>query len=181
MSRYLFELGIDPDDNAVLHDTPRRIVEGHIEMLSGYALDTSSLVSETIQGDHEGMVVIGDVAFVSLCEHHLLPFFGTVDVAYLPSSSGRVVGLSKIPRLVEAVSQRLQVQERMTSEIVGAMEEGFSPLGVLAIVRAEHLCVAARGVKARGSIITTTSSTGVLNRDRDRGREAMELIQGQRR
>jgi GTP cyclohydrolase I len=150
-------------------------------MLSGYRFEASSMVGETIPGDHDGMVIVGDIGFASLCEHHMLPFFGTVDLAYLPNAQGHVVGLSKVARLVEVLSQRLQVQERMTMEIVRAMIDGFSPRGVLVVVRAEHLCVTARGVKSRGSIVTTTFASGELRESGAQAYEARALILGQGR
>lgn len=176
ISRYLVELGIDLSDER-LRETPRRIVEGHREMLSGYRFEASSMVGETIPGDHDGMVIVGDIGFASLCEHHMLPFFGKAHVAYIPN--GRIVGLSKLPRLVEAYARRLQVQERLTEEIAGTLYKVLKPRGVGVVLEAEHLCVSMRGVKNETSFATTSAMLGCFHADNRVREEFLNLIKKQ--
>lgn len=150
-------LGEDPSREGLL-DTPMRVAKMFQEMLSGLAINPVSVLNTTFQETSEGPVVVSKISFYSLCEHHMVPFFGTAHVGYIPSN--RIVGLSKIARLVDAVSARLQVQERMTEQIVQAMDEALEPKGVMTLVEAEHTCMCARGVKKPGAITTTIASSG---------------------
>ncbi|MDR0963761.1 MAG: GTP cyclohydrolase I FolE [Clostridium sp.] len=153
----LLALGEDPEREGLL-ETPKRIAKLYEEVLSGAAEDPAVHLSKTFAVDAKHMVVEKDIPFYSMCEHHMMPFFGTVHVAYLPN--GRVVGLSKLVRTVECFARRLQIQERMTQEIADAIMTHLSPKGVIVMVEAQHLCVSMRGVKKPGSQTVTMATTG---------------------
>ncbi len=172
---YMESIGIDLEDET-LRDTPRRVLESHLEMLAGRDVDPRSILAETFPAGHEEMVIVRDVAFSSLCEHHMLPFLGRAHVAYIPNSQGRIVGLSKLARLVEVLSDRLQVQERLTTEIATYIELALKPKGVLVVVEAEHLCMIVRGAKKPGSRAVTSAVRGVFKASAATRSEAMELI-----
>ena len=145
---------LDPDpDREGLEDTPRRVVDALVEMTAGYREDPKAILERTFDVPYDEMVVVTDIEFTSLCEHHLLPFVGTASIGYLPGA--RVVGLSKLARLVLCFARRLQVQERMTQQIAGAIQKYLGPEGVGVIVRAEHACMACRGVERRAPMITS--------------------------
>jgi GTP cyclohydrolase IA len=163
----LVEMGEDPDRQG-LADTPSRVRRMYRELTAGYHVDPERLVNNAIfDVDYSEMVVVKDIAFYSLCEHHLLPFFGTASVAYIPD--GRVIGLSKIPRIVEMFSRRLQVQERMTKQIADFLMERLKPKGVGVVIEASHLCAVMRGVRKPGTIMTTSHVLGLF-RTADRTR-----------
>jgi GTP cyclohydrolase I len=163
----LVEMGEDPDRQG-LADTPARVRRMYRELTAGYWVDPERLVNNAIfDVDYSEMVVVKDIAFYSLCEHHLLPFFGTAAVAYIPN--GRVIGLSKIPRIVEMFSRRLQVQERMTRQIADFLMERLAPKGVGVVMEASHLCAVMRGVRKPGTIMTTSHVLGLF-RTADRTR-----------
>jgi GTP cyclohydrolase IA len=163
----LVEMGEDPDRQG-LADTPSRVRRMYRELTAGYWVDPERLVNKAIfDVDYSEMVVVKDIAFYSLCEHHLLPFFGTAAVAYIPN--GRVIGLSKIPRIVEMYSRRLQVQERMTRQIADFLMERLQPKGVGVVMEASHLCAVMRGVRKPGTIMTTSHVLGLF-RTADRTR-----------
>ena len=163
----LVEMGEDPDRQGLV-DTPARVRRMYRELTAGYWVDPDRLVNNAIfDVDYSEMVVVKDIAFYSLCEHHLLPFFGTAAVAYIPS--GRVIGLSKIPRIVEMYSRRLQVQERMTRQIADFLMERLAPKGVGVVMEASHLCAVMRGVRKPGTIMTTSHVLGLF-RTADRTR-----------
>jgi GTP cyclohydrolase I len=144
-------------------DTPRRVCDFYEELLAGMWEDAGShLRPIQAERDHD-MVIVKNIRFVSMCEHHLLPFIGTVGVAYLPKG-GRIVGISKIVRTVDTVARRLQMQERMTGEIADAVARELKPAGVFVVVEAEHLCMTVRGVKKPGALIVTTEARGLLKR-----------------
>ena len=144
-----------------LKDTPKRVVKAYRELTEGYDIDVAQLLSVTFDvGDVDQMVIVKDINFVSLCEHHMLPFTGTVTVAYIPLH--RVVGLSKIPRLVDAITKRLQVQERITTQITEALDTNLKVMGSACLVKAEHSCSSYRGVKKAGAQMVTSSLTGVF-------------------
>ena len=156
----LVEMGEDPDRQG-LADTPSRVRRMYRELTAGYWVDPERLVNKAIfDVDYSEMVVVKDIAFYSLCEHHLLPFFGTAAVAYIPN--GRVIGLSKIPRIVEMYSRRLQVQERMTRQIADFLMERLQPKGVGVVMEASHLCAVMRGVRKPGTIMTTSHVLGLF-------------------
>jgi GTP cyclohydrolase I len=163
----LVEIGEDPDRGG-LTGTPERVHRMYTELTAGYHVDPERLINDAIfDVDYSEMVVVKDIPFYSLCEHHLLPFFGTAAVAYIPR--GRVIGLSKIPRLVEMYARRLQVQERMTQQIAEFLQERLQPQGVGVVIEATHLCAVMRGVRKPGTIMTTSSVLGLF-RTRDRTR-----------
>jgi GTP cyclohydrolase IA len=167
----LVEMGEDPDRQG-LTGTPSRVRRMYRELTAGYWVDPERLVNNAIfDVDYSEMVVVKDIAFYSLCEHHLLPFFGQAAVAYIPE--GRVIGLSKIPRIVEMYSRRLQVQERMTKQIALWVEENLHPRGVGVVLEAEHLCMSLRGVQKAGTITVTSDLLGIV---RDDARTRQEFL-----
>ena len=163
----LLEMGEDPDRQG-LRGTPDRVHRMYAELTAGYHVDPTRLVNGAIfDVDYSEMVVVKDIPFYSLCEHHLLPFFGQAAVAYIPR--GKVIGLSKIPRIVEMYARRLQVQERMTQQIAVFLNERLAPQGVGVVVEANHLCAVMRGIRKPGTIMTTSAVLGLF-RSRDRTR-----------
>ena len=163
----LLEIGEDPDRQG-LKGTPDRVHRMYAELTAGYHVDPDRLINGAVfDVDYSEMVVVKDIPFYSLCEHHLLPFFGTASVAYIPR--GRVIGLSKIPRVVEMYARRLQVQERMTQQIADFLNERLSPQGVGVVVEANHLCAVMRGIRKPGTVMTTSAVLGLF-RSRDRTR-----------
>ena len=163
----LLEMGEDPDREG-LRGTPGRVRRMYGELTAGYHVDPDRLVNNAIfDVDYSEMVVVKDIPFYSLCEHHLLPFFGQAAVAYIPE--GRVIGLSKIPRIVEMYARRLQVQERMTKQVADFLMERLRPRGVGVVVEASHLCAAMRGVRKPGTIMTTSHVLGLF-READKTR-----------
>ena len=144
--------------------TPTRVANMYDDLLSGYTVDTRELLNGALfEVEYDEMVVLKDIDFYSLCEHHLLPFYGKVHVGYLPDR--QIVGLSKIPRLVEMFARRLQVQERMTQQIAAVMDELIKPIGVGVVVEAQHLCAAMRGVKKPNTVMTTSAVRGLFKRN----------------
>jgi GTP cyclohydrolase I len=156
----LREIGEDPDRQGLL-GTPGRVHRMYAELTAGYHVDPARLINAAIfDVDYSEMVVVKEIPFYSLCEHHLLPFFGTAAVAYIPN--GRVVGLSKIPRIVEMYARRLQVQERLTSQIADFLMEQLRPKGVGVVIEATHLCAVMRGVRKQGTVMTTSHVLGIF-------------------
>ncbi len=163
----LVEVGEDPAREGLV-GTPDRVHRMYAELTAGYHVDPDRLVNGAIyEVGYSEMVVVKDIPFYSLCEHHLLPFFGTAAVAYIPR--GRVIGLSKIPRIVEMFARRLQVQERLTQQIADFVDERLHPLGVGVVVEANHLCAVMRGIRKPGTVMTTSAVLGLF-RSRDRTR-----------
>lgn len=162
-----------------LIDTPERVARMYAEVFGGLRVDPESVISTVFSDEnHDEMVLVKDIAFYSMCEHHLLPFHGRAHVAYLPK--GRLTGLSKLARLVEAFARRPQLQERLTTQIADTLMEGLKPHGALVVVEAEHLCMSMRGVKKPGSITVTSAVRGTFC-DMDATRaEAFSLIYGGR-
>jgi GTP cyclohydrolase I len=170
----LKELGEDPDREG-LRDTPRRVEVSLKYLTSGYEADVDKVLNNALfTVDYSEMVIVKDIDFFSLCEHHLLPFFGKVHVAYIPRH--KVIGLSKIPRLVEVFARRLQVQERLTSEIAETIERKIDPLGVAVVVEATHLCMSMRGVEKQNSFAVTSAMLGGFRNDARTRSEFLELI-----
>ena len=170
----LKELGEDPGRNG-LERTPARVARAFRFLTGGYEQDPATILNDALfEVTYDEMVLVKDIDFYSLCEHHLLPFFGRVHVAYIPN--GKIVGLSKLPRLVEMFSRRLQVQERLTTEIAGTIESVLSPRGVGVVVEAIHLCMMMRGVEKQNAFAITSSMRGVFNADPKTRAEFMELI-----
>lgn len=166
-------VGEDPDREGLL-DTPARVTRMYEEILSGYDSNPKEILGVTFDEDHNELVIIKDIVYYSLCEHHMAPFFGRVHVGYIPS--GKVAGLSKFARLVDAVSRKLQLQERITSEIADTMEEVLKPQGVMVVVDGEHLCMCSRGVKKYGSKTVSSAVRGVFKNDAALRSEFMSLI-----
>lgn len=158
----LSEIGEDPDRSGLV-GTPDRVHRMYAELTAGYATDPKTLLNDAIfDVDYSEMVVVKDIAFHSLCEHHLLPFTGSASVAYIPD--GRVIGLSKVPRIVEMYARRLQLQERLTQQVADFLMAELSPHGVGVVVEATHMCVVMRGVKKPGTAMTTSAVLGLFRR-----------------
>jgi GTP cyclohydrolase I len=159
----LLEIGEDPAREG-LAATPDRVHRMYLELTAGYHVDPERLINKAVfDVDYSEMVVVKNIPFYSLCEHHLLPFFGSAHVAYIPH--GRVIGLSKIPRIVEMYARRLQVQERLTKQVAEFLMERLHPEGVGVVVEATHLCAAMRGVRKPGTVMTTASVLGLFRRN----------------
>jgi len=168
--------GEDPAREGLLR-TPHRAAEALKFLTQGYAQDVQTLLNGAIfHEDYDDMVVVRDIEFYSLCEHHLLPFFGKAHVAYIPN--GRIVGLSKIPRLVDMFSRRLQVQERLTIQIAEALEEALQPQGVAVVLEGSHMCMLMRGVQKQQAVMVTSHVKGVFRTDRATRQEFMALVKG---
>jgi GTP cyclohydrolase I len=168
----LAELGEDPSREGLVR-TPLRVEKALQFLTSGYQANVTDILNDALfTVDYSEMVIVKDIDFYSLCEHHLLPFFGKCHVAYIPQR--RVIGLSKIPRLVEVFARRLQIQERMTNEIAGTVLDAIDPLGVAVVCEARHLCMSMRGVQKQNSIAVTSAMLGVF---RDNARTRMEFLE----
>jgi GTP cyclohydrolase I len=177
VERVLGQLGEDPRREGLLK-TPDRVASSLRFLTEGYLLDASDAVGDALfEQDYDEVVVVRDIPFYSLCEHHLLPFFGVAHVAYAPS--GRVVGLSKIPRLVDVYAHRLQIQERMTREIAEGLQQVTEPSGVAVVVEARHLCMEMRGVEKPGQTVTSCM-LGCFRDDARTRSEFLQLIRGPR-
>ncbi|CEG27660.1 GTP cyclohydrolase I [Bacillus sp. B-jedd] len=153
-------IGEDPDREGLL-DTPKRVAKMYEEVFSGLNQDPGEYFETIFGEDHEELVLVKDIPFYSMCEHHLVPFFGKAHVAYLPRN-GKVTGLSKLARAVEAVAKRPQLQERITSEIANSIMDRLQPHGVMVVVEAEHMCMTMRGVKKPGSKTVTSAVRGIF-------------------
>lgn len=168
--------GLDPDSEA-LSGTPSRMLRALEEFTAGYAVDPGELLARTFDVDHPGQpVAVTGVEFVSVCEHHLLPFTGTADIAYLPSPGARVAGLSKLPRVLDAYARRLQTQEQLTKQVTDALDKHLRTLGAACVIRSEHGCLAHRGARKPGAVMVTASYTGVYLGDRERRADLFDLI-----
>lgn len=167
-------IGEDPNREGLL-DTPKRVAKMYEEVFSGLNEDPKVHFETIFSEDHEELVLVKDIPFYSMCEHHLVPFFGKAHVAYIPQN-GRVTGLSKLARAVEAVAKRPQLQERITSTIAESMMEKLEPHGVMVVVEAEHMCMTMRGVKKPGSKTVTTAVRGSLANDVNARSEILSLI-----
>jgi len=158
-----------------LQKTPSRAAEALRSLTRGYSADISEVLNGAVfQEPYEDMVIVRDIEFYSLCEHHLLPFFGRVHIGYIPA--GRIIGISKLARLVDVFARRLQVQERMTVQVAAAVEEALKPRGVGVVVEARHLCMMARGVEKQNSMVTTSEMRGCYRQDRPTREEFLSLI-----
>ena len=175
----LAALGEDPR-RAGLVETPRRVADMYAELFEGFDTDPGTHLEVTFEEGHDEMVMVRDISFTSLCEHHLVPFTGLAHVAYLPGLEGRITGLSKMARLVEGYARRLQVQERMTTQIVEAMERVMQPRGSIVVIEAEHFCMSMRGVKKAGSTTVTSAVRGVFRDDASYRAEALQYIHQRR-
>jgi GTP cyclohydrolase I len=175
----LLAVGEDPDRDG-LRKTPDRVAKMYVELLAGRAEDPDHHLEVMFAAEHDEMVMVRNVAFSSLCEHHLVPFLGHAHVAYIPNIDGTITGLSKLARLVDGHARRLQVQERLTSDIANSIERTLHPRGSLVVIEAEHLCMTMRGVKATGATTITSAVRGVFLTDPAARSEAMAFIHGSR-
>jgi GTP cyclohydrolase IA len=172
--RLLTELGEDPDREGLAR-TPMRVEKALTFLTSGYSANIDEVVNDALfTVDYSEMVIVKDIDFYSLCEHHLLPFFGKCHIAYIPNN--RVIGLSKIPRLVDVFSRRLQIQERLTSQIAETIQEKITPLGVAVVIEATHLCMSMRGVEKQNSFAVTSAMQGAFRNNVRTRMEFLELI-----
>ena len=157
-----------------LEKTPERVAKAMQYLTHGYGLDSLEILkSAMFTEDHRQMIVVKDIEVYSMCEHHMLPFFGKAHVAYIPN--GKIVGLSKIPRIVDAFARRMQVQERLTDQIKNCIQEALDPLGVAVVIEAQHMCMQMRGIQKQNSVTTTSSFTGAFEKDKTR-KEFINLI-----
>lgn len=167
-------VGEDPDREGLL-ETPARVARMYEEIFAGLTEDPARHFESTFDEHHDGMVLVRDIPFYSLCEHHLVPFFGKAHVAYIPGPDGRVCGLSKLARLVDAYAKRPQVQERLTTQVADTLVAELNPQGVIVVIEAEHMCMSMRGVRKPGAKTTTSVMRGVFENAATRA-EAMSLI-----
>jgi GTP cyclohydrolase I len=170
-------IGEDPTREGLL-ETPRRVADMYVELFEGIESDPGEHLRVVFEAGHDEMVMVRDIPFASLCEHHMIPFMGKVHVGYIPGQDGRITGLSKLARLVDAYAHRLQVQERMTTQIADTMEKALVPRGVLVVVEAEHLCMSMRGVKKPGTLTITSAVRGLFRDDPRTRAEAMQYVHG---
>lgn len=177
VSELLVAVGEDPGREG-LRSTPERVARMYEELFAGTDDEPGRHLTVTFAAEHDEMVMVRDIPFASLCEHHLVPFMGRAHVAYIPGPDGRITGLSKLARLVESYARRLQVQERLTSQIADAMERVLEPRGVLVVVEAEHLCMAMRGVRKPGTSTITSAVRGLFRDDHRTRAEAMQFVHG---
>jgi GTP cyclohydrolase I len=176
--RLLADLGEDVSREGLL-DTPKRVEKSFRFLTSGYETNVDEVINNALfTVDYNEMVIVKDIDFYSLCEHHLLPFFGKCHVAYIPN--GRVLGLSKIPRVVEIFSRRLQVQERLTNQIAATILDKVKPLGVGVVLEATHLCMSMRGIQKQNSAAVTSAMLGSFRSDARTRSEFLSLIKGER-
>jgi len=175
----LIAIGEDVDRDGLL-ETPRRVADMYVELFEGIEADPGTHLRTTFEAGHDEMVMVRDIPFTSLCEHHLVPFMGHAHVAYIPGKEGRITGLSKLARLVEGYARRLQVQERMTTQIVEALERELSPRGSIVVIEAEHFCMSMRGVKKPGATTVTSAVRGIFQSDPASRSEALNFIHQRR-
>ena len=171
----LAAIGEDPTRDG-LRDTPQRVARMYAEICSGLSEDPAAHLDTTFEVSHDEIIVVRDIPFYSICEHHLIPFFGKAHVAYLPQPNGRVTGLSKLARLVDGYAKRPQVQERLTGEIANAIQEKLAPRGAAVVLEAEHLCMSMRGIKKPGACTVTSSMRGVFRQNPGSREEVLNLI-----
>jgi GTP cyclohydrolase IA len=168
-------IGADLDDEN-FERTPERVAEMFDEVFAGMYQQPDDILSVTFDANHDEMILVKDIDFVSVCAHHLVPFIGKAHVAYIPNEDGRITGLSKLARLVDLYARRPQVQERITTQVADALESVLSPRGVLVVIEAEHLCMSARGVKKPGATTVTSAVRGLFREDARTRAEAMAFI-----
>lgn len=173
--QWLVELGEDPNREG-LRRTPERLARAHRFLTRGYHQKVEDVLNGAIfEEPYDEMVIVKDIDFYSMCEHHMLPFYGKAHIAYIPH--GRIIGLSKLPRIVDLFSRRLQVQERMTQQIAYCIQDALRPLGVAVVVEGFHLCMAMRGVEKQNSTTTTSTMLGAFRNQRETRMEFMTLLQ----
>ncbi len=170
-------IGEDPKREGLV-GTPRRVAEMYAELFMGIGMSAKEELSVVYEAGHREMVILRDIPFYSMCEHHLLPFYGVAHIGYIPDVNGRIVGISKLARVLEIITKRPQIQERMTSEIADAIMDGLKPSGVVVVVQAEHLCMIMRGIKKPGSHIVTSALRGTFRTHPETRTEFFSLLQG---
>ena len=178
--KILKHMGEDPDREGLLK-TPYRVARAFEYLTKGYQQDPKEVINNAIftEEDYSEMIVVKDIDFFSMCEHHILPFFGRANVAYIPDK--RIVGISKVARLVDVYARRLQVQERITTQVANTLMEELNPLGVGVIITAEHLCMRMRGVEKQNSIVTTSATLGAFRTHQETREEFITLVNGRQR
>ena len=171
----LIGVGEDPDREG-LRDTPARVARYYAEQFAGIGRDPCEILRTTFDEGHDEMVLVKDIEVWSLCEHHLVPFFGVAHVGYIPNAKGEITGLSKLARVVDLYAKRPQVQERLTTQVADALETVLSPRGVIVVVQAEHLCMSMRGVRKTGAKTVTSAVRGAFRDNQSTRAEAMSLL-----
>jgi len=156
--------------------TPERVAKMYEELLWGVDINPADVIQAMFMEEHEEMIVVKDIPFYSICEHHLIPFLGKAHVAYIPGPEGQITGISKLARVVDVLSKRLQVQERITTEVADTLVKALRPRGVLVVIEAEHLCMSMRGVKKPGTLTITSAVRGTFHTNAASRAEAMSLI-----
>lgn len=173
----LVAIGEDPDRDG-LRETPARMARAYAEMFAGLRMRADDVLATTFDAGHDELVIVRDIPFYSVCEHHLVPFHGTAHVGYVPNESGRITGLSKLARLVDLFAKRPQVQERLTGQVADSIMRILEPTGAIVVIEAEHLCMSMRGVRKPGTTTITSAVRGSLLRSAASRAEAMSLIMG---
>ena len=168
-------IGEDPERDG-LRRTPERVADMYAEIFAGIGVDASEVMDVVFDEQHDEMILVRDIPLYSQCEHHLLPWIGQAHVAYIPNKEGHITGLSKLARVVDTLSKRPQVQERLTTEIADAIEKALEPRGVLVVIEAEHLCMTMRGIKKPGAQTVTSAIRGIFRENEASRAEAMGLI-----
>lgn len=178
--RLLFSgLGIAADDPRVA-DTPNRVARMFDEIFAGLLVDPEDVLDVVFEEGHDELVLVRDIPFSSMCEHHLVPFIGRAHIGYIPNTQGQVTGLSKLARLVDVTAKRPSLQERLTAQVADALDRALDPRGVLVIIEAEHLCMTMRGVRKPGAMTVTSAVRGIIRTDPSTRAEAMALVMGSR-
>lgn len=175
VSEILEAIGEDPHRDGLV-DTPRRVAAMYAEIFAGIHEDPKDYLDVVFEANHDEMILVKDIPLYSMCEHHTIPFFGKAHVAYIPNKKGQITGLSKIARMIDVLSKRPQVQERLTTQIASALEEALEPRGVLVVIEAEHLCMSMRGIRKPGTSTVTSAVRGIFRTNDATRAEAMGLI-----
>ena len=177
MTELLIAIGEDPTRDGLVR-TPERVADMYAELCAGLTEDPSRHLEVRFEADHDELVLVRDIPFASLCEHHLMPFIGRAHLGYIPGIDGRITGLSKLARLVEGYARRPQVQERLTGQVADALVARLQPRGVIVVIEAEHLCMSMRGVRKPGAVTVTSAVRGLMRDDAAARAEAMSIIHG---
>lgn len=173
----LLAIGEDPDREG-LRDTPARVARAYKETLAGLYTNPEDVLNTTFNEDHQELVLVRDIPFYSMCEHHLVPFFGKAHIGYIPGADGKVTGLSKLARLIDGLGRRPQVQERLTSQVADALERKLGASAVIVVIEAEHLCMAMRGIQKPGASTVTSAVRGEFQHNAASRAEVLSLIKG---
>ena len=178
--RLLFEgVGLDPEDPRIV-DTPERVARMYDEVFAGLLVEPSDVLDVMFEEHHDELVLIRDIPFHSMCEHHLVPFVGKAHVGYIPNVRGQITGLSKLARLVDIIAKQPNLQERITSKVADVLDKVLAPRGVMVVVEAEHFCMTMRGVRKPGAVTVTSAVRGIMRDDHASRSEAMSLVYGSR-